>query len=194
MPAKVRVTREMIVEAAFAIAREEGHEALTVRRIAGRLNCSTQPVLYQFSGIDAIRRAAYELADAWHSEYLMRTDEACADPLLGIGLRYVRFAAEEGRLFRFLFQSGEFAGKSLGDLMDDPGVSPLIRAVAQEAALPPAQAKALFRVLFACVHGWASLLANNAMRYDPAALEESLRAIYEGTIIVLGGKNHEEAQ
>jgi hypothetical protein len=32
------------------------------------------------------------------------------------------------------------------------------------------------------VHGYASLIANNAMKYDPTAIEKTLTAIAEGLL------------
>ena len=43
MSPKVVTSRNEIAQAAFEIVREEGHEFLTVRHIAERLGCSTQP-------------------------------------------------------------------------------------------------------------------------------------------------------
>ena len=51
MPAKVKATKEMIIDAAFAIARETGAENINARTVSERLNCSTQPVMYHFATI-----------------------------------------------------------------------------------------------------------------------------------------------
>ena len=48
MPAKAKVTKEMIIDAAFAVARETGAENINARIVSERLNCSTQPVMYHF--------------------------------------------------------------------------------------------------------------------------------------------------
>lgn len=39
-----RITKEMIVEAAFSLAREGGMEKVLVKNIAERIGCSVQPV------------------------------------------------------------------------------------------------------------------------------------------------------
>ncbi len=44
MPPKAKITREMIVEAAFEIARNEGVENINARTVSEKLSCSTQPV------------------------------------------------------------------------------------------------------------------------------------------------------
>ena len=100
MPPRVRITREMVADAAFAVVRAEGHENLNARTIAKQLGCSTQPVLYSFRTVDEIRQAAYEKADSWHTGYIMPkgTEE---NPMLALGLNYVRFGHEEKNLFRF---------------------------------------------------------------------------------------------
>ena len=41
---KQRITKEMVVEAAFEIARKEGAEKVIVKNIAERLGCSVQPI------------------------------------------------------------------------------------------------------------------------------------------------------
>ena len=63
MPAKVKVTKEMIVDAAFAIAREAGVERISARTVSERLHCSTQPVMYHFATMEALKRTVYAKAD-----------------------------------------------------------------------------------------------------------------------------------
>ena len=74
MPPKSRVTRQMVADASFEVIRESGHEKLNARTIAETLNCSTQPVLYNFRTVDEIREAAYEVADQYHTAFIMPKD------------------------------------------------------------------------------------------------------------------------
>ena len=105
MPPKTKVTREMIVEAAAEVVRERGYACVNARTVAQRLRCSTRPVMYRFETIERLKRSAYARADQLHGNYLMRIPPE-QDPVLEIGLNYIRFAVEEPQLFRFLFQSG----------------------------------------------------------------------------------------
>lgn len=41
-PKKVRVTKEMVIDAAFEVTRAEGIEAVNAKNVAGYLKCSTQ--------------------------------------------------------------------------------------------------------------------------------------------------------
>ena len=105
MPPKTRVTESMIVGAAVEVVRRRGYENINARTVSEQLRCSTQPVMYHFSTIDNLKRAAYRHADQLHTQYLLNTPPG-EDPVAGIGLNYIRFAVEEPQLFRFLFQSG----------------------------------------------------------------------------------------
>ena len=175
MPKKPTTTKEAMLEGAFRLIRENGHDYLTARNLAAFLGCSTQPVMYQFPNLDTLRDLTYQKADAFHSEYIL----AGAD-LLEMGLRYIRFAEEEPNLFRFLFQSGRFSGSSMEDLIKAPEAADILSAVSEEAELTTEEAATFFEPLAALVHGYASMIANNAMKYDHDAIRKALITIAEG--------------
>ena len=175
MPRKPATTKEAMIEGAFRLIRENGHEFLTARNLAAFLGCSTQPVMYQFPNMDVLKDLTYQRADAFHSEYILAGGD-----LLEIGLRYIRFAEEEPRLFKFLFQSGRFTGLSLEDLIRAPETAGVLATVSAEEHLMPEEASVFFEPLAALVHGYASLIANNAMKYDPDTVRNALILIAEG--------------
>ena len=178
MPPKVRVTKKMILDAAFGIVREEGCENLNARRIAERLGCSTQPVLYNFKTVGEIREEAYRLADEYHTSCIMPDEKSDQDPLLALGLNYIRFGYEERHLFRFLFQTNHFGGMNMDVLINDPRLSAVIAIIAEGMKCDEAEAREMFLLFFAAVHGYASLLANNAMEYDEALSAKMLETLY----------------
>lgn len=181
MPPKPRITREMILEAAYAIAREQGADQINARTIAERLGCSTQPVLYYFDHIEDIRREVYRMADEFHSASLMQLPED-ANPMLAIGLNYIRFATQEKNLFRMLFQSDSFAGQSITALINAPELTPVLAIFQQEAGLSLKQTKTVFKTLLMLVHGCASMLANNTMDFDEDEIVPMLNAAFTGMI------------
>ena len=175
MPKKPTTTRDAMIEGAFQLIREKGHESLTARNLAAFLGCSTQPIMYQFPNLDMLRDLVYQKADAFHSEYILAGGD-----LLEIGMRYIRFAEEEPQLFRFLFQSGRFSGLRLEDLIKAPEAADLLTVVSAEEGLATEGAALFFEPLAALVHGYASLIANNAIRYDPETIRKVLITIAEG--------------
>ena len=177
-----RISREDIVAAAIELVRVQGHECLNARALASAAGCSTQPILYHFATMDEVRSATYGAVDELHSAYLMSGLESASDPLMRLGLNYVRFARDEPCLFRFLFQTNAFHGQDLGSLVNAPAVGELVAVVAQSTGLEEDQARQVFLAIFVAAHGYASLLANNAMAYDEDQVERVLLAAFHGAL------------
>ena len=183
MPAKAKVTREMIVDAAFAVARETGAENISARTVSERLHCSTQPVMYHFATIEELKRTVYAKADAYHSDYLMRIKKPQKGAALGIGMNYIRFAIEEPHLFRFLFQSDYFSGSTLLELIDAEELTPVLSAMQGALGVGMEQTKRVFLTVFLFAHGYASIIANNSMKYDEAVIDSQLQRAYRGAVL-----------
>lgn len=182
MPPKTKVTAEMIVDAAVEIVRQSGFESINARTVSGQLHCSTQPVMYHFSTIDSLKRAAYRRTDRLHSEYMMNTPPG-QDPILGIGLNYVRFAVEEPQLFRFLFQSGYAAEHSLLEMIDSEELIPVLAAMQEGAGLSMEKTKQVFLTVALFAHGYASIIANNHLEYDERLIAEHLERTWNGAVL-----------
>ena len=182
MPPKARITKEMVIEAGFAIVRNEGQESLNVRRIATGLGCSTQPVMYLYKTVDELKADIYSAADKFHTEYIMQPDDDAENPLLCIGLNYIRFAEKEKFLFRFLFQSDKFRNVGFKEIVGNSENDFLTQPLAEQTGLAPEQAKEVFETLFICVHGYASLLANNSMEYNEEHSAEMLKNLFKSTV------------
>ena len=176
MPPRSKITREMIIDAAYEIVRESGEGSLNARSIADRLGCSTQPVLYVFRTMDEIRECVYQKADEYHSEYLLQTGENTS-----IWKNYIRFSVRERNLFRFLFQSNAFSGRIQG-LIDDERLLPVLEAMSAQMGMEVKDVKKFFAAIYYPVHGIASLLANNSMEYDEEEFEVILNMIRRGVL------------
>lgn len=183
MPAKAKVTKEMIIDAAFAIARETGAGNISARTVSERLNCSTQPVMYHFATIEELKRTVYTKADIYHSEYLMNIKRPQKGVMLGIGLNYIRFAIEEPHLFRFLFQSDYFSGATLLELIDADELMPVLSAMQGSLKMSMEQTKKVFLTIFLFAHGYASIIANNTMKYDEDTISSQLEQAYRGALL-----------
>lgn len=193
MPAKAKVTKEMIIDAAFEIARKSGAESINARTVAERLQCSTQPVMYHFSTIEELKKAAYEKADKYHSEYLMQIQPDGSGALLGIGWNYIRFGIEEPQLFRFLFQTNYFSGATIVELIDADELLPVLSAMRNKIGGSIEQVKNVFLTVFLFAHGYASLIVNNALVCDDKRIKEQLESAYHGAILAEKEKSEWES-
>lgn len=185
MPPKAKITREMILDAAFAIARASGFEHINARTVSQRMNCSTQPVMYHFPTIEALKRAVYERADAFHSAYLMTPQNPQQDAMLSMGLNYIRFAIEEPHLFRLLFQSGYATEHSLLEMVDSEQLTPILAAMQTALTMNPEETKAVFVTIALFAHGYASIIANNGLEFDESTIARHLERAFHGAILAV---------
>ena len=180
MPPKARITREMIVEAGLAVTREQGIEQVSARTVSQRLGCSTQPVMYHFARIEDMKRAIYRRADELHTAFITAVGDG--NPMLAIGLNYIRFAQTEKQLFRLLFQSDGFGGKCVAELIEAPELEPVLTVLRSMPGVSPPRVREVFRTLFLFAHGYASMFANNSLAYDETAIAADLERVFAGAV------------
>ena len=192
MPPRTRITEDTIINATIEVIRQSGLESLNVRTVAGRLSCSTQPVMYHFSTIENLKRAAYRQVDQLHTQYLMRVPPG-QDPILGIGMNYIRYAVEEPQLFRFLFQSGYAEEGSLLEMVDSEALSPVLAAMAEGAGLSPRRARDVFVTVALFAHGYASIIANNHLAFDEKLIAEHLERAWSGAVLAAEQEEEHES-
>ena len=185
MPAIAKVTKEMIVDAAFEIAKEMGAENITARTVSQKLCCSTQPVLYHFKTIEDVRIAAHKKASEFHVNYVTNLSGKYERPMLEVGMRHIQLAIEEKNLFRFLFHSNYNTGVSLSEWLTAENFDSLISILKKQAKVDNRQAYNIFFQIYLVTHGIASLLADNAMVYDEAYCIKILSNAYFGAMCLL---------
>lgn len=101
MPPKTIFSKEQIIDAAFDIFKEEGIESITVRKLAGRLNCSTAPIYTSFGNVENIKRQLLDKALILLLEYTEK--EYTQDIFLNIGMGLLEYAKEYKIVYRTLF-------------------------------------------------------------------------------------------
>ncbi len=185
MPAIAKVTKEMIIDAAFEIAKEMRAENITARTVSQKLGCSTQPVLYHFKTIEDVRIAAHKKASEFHINYVTNLSGKYERPMLEVGMRHIRFAVEEKNLFCFLFHSNYYTGIPLSDWFTGEIFDSLFPILKRQAKVDRRQAYSIFSQILLVTHGIASLLADNAMVYDEAYCINTLSDAYFGIMYLI---------
>lgn len=185
---KAKITKEMVIDAAFEVTRTEGAENVNARTVSEKLGCSTQPVMYHFAKIEDMKKAVYAKTDWYHTEYLMNFEKPEKGVMLGIGLNYIRFAIEEPHLFRFLFQSGYAVENSLPEMIDSVELTPVLSAMQGAIGMDMEQTKKVFLTIALFAHGYASIIANNSLEYDEELVAEHLEQAYRGAVLAVQQK------
>ncbi|HUX37968.1 MAG TPA: TetR-like C-terminal domain-containing protein [Rectinemataceae bacterium] len=172
-----------IVEAAWELVREEGAARLSARALAARLGTSTMPIYSCLGNMDELSRLLRERVAAAVGEYQRRSWSP--NPMLDAAVGYVRFARDEPRLFKFLWESSPGAEKlSLEALAERTRRAPVGRAPGPGspeisrflAALPKGEEGGLEFHVWIFVHGIASLAAEGIVDLDDKSLLAHLEA------------------
>ena len=112
---KQRITKEMVVNAAFEIARSSGMEQVLVKNIADRIGCSVQPIYSYCKNMEGLRRDVTDQVSRFIQEYIAaRVDKAGL--FRSTGNAYIQLAKEEPNLFKIFILRQRDGISSLDDL------------------------------------------------------------------------------
>ena len=186
MPTKIKITKEMLVNAAFDIVREEGFERLSTRVLAEKVGCSTQPIFSNFSGFEQLCEAVIEIA---HNKYLDTIKEVVSlnkyPEYKASGIAYVKFANEEKNLFKFLFMN-EITKKYL---KDEKSWADSVEYIKNNISLSKAQAELFHLEMWTVVHGLAVMCTTSFCDINEELVSIILSNVYNGLKSQVGVKN-----
>jgi AcrR family transcriptional regulator len=100
MAPKKKFSRQDIIDAAFEIARDEGLDGITIRKVAQRLGSSIAPIYVNFSEVEELTEAVVQKALDVSRQLIMerQTELRFRD----IGMASLQFAKEYSLLYRDL--------------------------------------------------------------------------------------------
>lgn len=100
MAPKPKFTKQDIILAAFDIARAEGLDSVSIRKVADRLGCSIAPIYVNFADAEELLQRVVE--HTLHVAKQMITGQRTGQPFRDIGMASLRFAREFPLLYRDL--------------------------------------------------------------------------------------------
>lgn len=156
MPRKETITREKIAAAAFRMARKEGMEEVTARKLAGAVGCSTQPIFRLYQNMEEVQAEVLEQAIHFFDEFYDNYPKSQSAPFVNLGLAYISFAQKEGNLFRALFLSENRNGKSLYELLNGKNGN-VLQEISKAKAEGCRDPQGLFMKMWIFIHGAACM-------------------------------------
>lgn len=156
MARKESITKVDIMNAAFAILKEEGIEQVTARKLAARANCSTQPIFRVYKNMEELIEELFAMACEFFRDYYQKFQRQTVTPFVHLGFIYIKFAEEHKKMFQFIFLSEERFGRSMYDLVNgsDGYVSREIQTAASQGCQ---NASGLFMKMWIFIHGAACM-------------------------------------
>ena len=139
---KQKITKEMVVDAAFQLAREGGMEQVLVKNIAARLGCSVQPIYSCFQNMEGLRREVYVRVREFVGERFAQ-ERYGPGSFQAVGRACVRLAEEEPQLFKLFILCPREGVASLDDLCRTESDPRMEAAIAGELGVDRDQARRL---------------------------------------------------
>ena len=175
MPAIKKISKEAIIDAAVEVLREGGAAAINARSVAKKLGCSTQPIYLSFRNMDDLKAAMTQRAIALHTRHVRDSlriiEGSCYSRYSTYGVGFVKFAAEEKHLFRWLYLDGE----QFAPYQEDVLLPEIIGAMVSEYGYDEKLAEKLHRDMAYYSYGLAILANTGHLNLTDGELLEAFR-------------------
>ena len=185
MPAVRKVSKEQIIDAAVDVLRDDGFSAINARSGAKKLGCSTQPIYFSFRNMEELKAALTERAIQMHTQRVrdsLRIHEGNDSRYSSYGMGFVKFAAEEKQLFRWLYLEGE----QLGPYQNDVLTSEVISVITEEFGYEEDVARRFHQDMAYFTYGLAILANTDHLHLTEAELREAFRREFRALIAIYG--------
>lgn len=184
MPTTTRITKDMILNAAFEIARTDGMEKVSNREIAKKMNCSIRPIYYQFKNSEELNQELCNKIDRYFYTFLMENMIKDVPPYKQIGINYIKFAQEETNFFKVLFMSPNRNVPSTFVATDETVFAEIIKAIKISTHLSDKDIKAFHTKMWIFVHGIAILTVAQSVRFTEEQIRDLLSQEFQALMLL----------
>lgn len=178
MPPRIKVTKEDVINSAVKLTQEKGWGAINARDLAKYLNCSTQPIFWNFKTLGELKFEVIKRAEENCQKYIQREIEKGEYPAYkASGMAYIRFAKEEKELFKLLYMRD----RASESIEPTPELNNQMEDIVHKNTGLDGDKKRLFHLeMWAFVHGIATMFATNFVDMEWETVSKMLTDIYEG--------------
>ena len=190
LPTTMKITKEMILNTAFEIAREKGFEKISNRELAKKMNCSIRPIYYQFKNVEELNKELYKKIERYFYEFLI--DNMIKDvPLYKqIGINYIKFAIAENNLFKFLFMTEIKDEPSAFITTDEKGFEEVVKAIKISTKLSDKDIKSFHIKMWIFAHGIATLSATKSVKFTDEQIQDLLSQEFQALMLLEENPNN----
>ena len=182
MARKESISRNGILEVAFAMVKEEGIANVTARRLAARANCSTQPIFRIFKSMEELEKELFLMAVTYFEDFYLAYKGKSDVPFVNIGMAYIQFAFDDKNIFAMLFTSSKRHGKTLYDLINGK-TGAVAKEIAKAKTAGSKDAGGLFMKMWILIHGSATMSLTGDYDLNEADTKKLLEDSYKAFTI-----------
>lgn len=177
-----KITKEMILDTAFSIARREGLNSISNRRIAKELNSSIRPIYYQFKNTEELKLELGKKIDTYFYDYLLNNKLGNMPLYKQIGINYIRFSRDEKKLFKILFMSDNKLLPS--DFILDTDYMKIRDIIRISTNLSDKDIKSFHLKMWLFTHGIATLSANDTVLFTDKQISDLLSYEFQALMLL----------
>lgn len=185
MPAARKISKEEILDAAMDVLRDGGFSAINARSVAKKMGCSTQPIYFSFENMEELKTALTERAMEMHTRRVrasLRAHEGNDSRYSSYGMGFVKFAAEEKQLFRWLYLDG----KQFGEYRSDVLLAEVVAVIMDEFGYSEEVAYQFHQDMIYFSYGLAILANTDHLHLTDAELREAFRREFRALTAIYG--------
>ncbi|MCR5107349.1 MAG: TetR/AcrR family transcriptional regulator [Lachnospiraceae bacterium] len=180
MPPKIRVSKEQVLSTAFEMTREDGFEALTARKLAERLNSSTQPIFRTYENMDSLKEDLFYKCEEFYRDRMENSVNEFEPAYLSMSLKYIELAQSEYHLFSLLSAVSIHENDDTGIYLQNGDLKKVFKGLPDEKRLNEDQKTDLLKLLWIFTHGLASMIAGKRLIVENEGVSDMLKRAYEG--------------
>lgn len=177
-----KITKEMILDTAFSIARREGLNSISNRRIAKELNSSIRPIYYQFKNTEELKLELGKKIDTYFYDYLLNNKLGNMPLYKQIGINYIRFSRDEKKLFKILFMSDNKLLPS--DFILDTDYMKIKDIIRISTNLSDKDIKSFHLKMWLFTHGIATFSANDIVLFTDKQISDLLSYEFQALMLL----------
>lgn len=190
MPGTRKIQREDIINVALEIVRENGLDNVQTRNIAKKLNCSTQPIFYQFANMEELKNELLIKVVEIYRKYM--TVDKKAHPYKEMGKGYIKFAKEEPKLFQLIFMSENNLNTKNFIKHDKKVYEDILKYVSNITGINSEENVSNFHLkMWIFTHGIATMIATKTCEITDEQISKMLTEEFEA-LMLLEKKNYIE--
>ena len=178
MPSNPKIPKELILETALSMLIRDGYKSINIKAVAKELHCSTQPISWQFGGMDGFRAELTEAAMRYVNQKIAPSAKNFVASFEQIGEAYVDIAIDEPNLFRFIFmgESGRTVNGGLLSLLNYDRNVKIQQGLSEILQITPEQAGTFINTMVIYTHGIASLIAAGVVKEEKETAHKMVRS------------------
>ena len=190
MPTKIRISKDMILDAAFEIVRKDGMEKLSNRELANKLKCSIRPIYYQFENVEKMQKELYMKIEQYFYKFILDNMVEEIPKYKQVGMNYIKFAQKEKKLFQTLFMSDIGLSPDAFVSKEGEDYKEIEKLIKISADIKEEDIKDFHTKMWIFCHGIATLVANNTIKLTDNQIQDLLSYEFQALMLLEENPNN----